>query len=138
MFWVTLAYTQETIRNGEPFTLHVAEVRSLATESHVGFSKALEVYAVTATSPRMSYVLYCTKAAPQVGQAYKALDEYVSADFSWLHLWPVEKTTLDLPPATKKKKGRLYRVIIIQDMMPEPKPDLACDIHSETAIAHAQ
>jgi len=125
------AWAQKAVRNGEPFTLQVTTVRSLAPESHVGFSKSLEVYAVTAHSPQMSYVLYCTKAAPQTGQTYTALDEYVSADFSWLHLWPIEKNTLDAPLG-KKKKGRLYRVIIIQNMMPEPKPDVACDIYSET------
>jgi hypothetical protein len=63
-----MARAQEAVRNGEPFTLHVTNVRSLAPESHVGFNKSLEVYAVTAYGPQMSYVLYCTKAAPQTGQ----------------------------------------------------------------------
>jgi hypothetical protein len=44
----------------------------------------------------------------------------------------VEKSTIDLPPGVKKK-GRMYRVIIIQDIAPGPKPDLACDIYSEQA-----
>src|ERR1039458_1426018 len=132
MSYVVKAPGQDAIRNGEPFTLHVSNVRSVAPESRVGFSKSLEVYAVSAYGPKMSYVLYCTKAAPQTGQAYTALDEYVSADFSWLHLWPVERKTIELPPTeAKKKKGRLYRVIIIQNMLPEPHPDAACDIRSE-------
>ena len=127
---------QEAIRKGDPFTLHITNVRSVAPEGHVGFSKSLEVYAVSAYGPAMSYVLYCTKSAPETGQAYTALDEYVSANFSWLHLWPVEIKTIDPPPdgATKKSKGRLYRVIIIQNMQPEPHPDASCDIHSETAV----
>src|ERR1039458_1871421 len=129
----TWALAQDAIRKGDPFTLHITNVHSVAPESRVGFSKSLEVYAVSAYGPKMSYVLYCTKAAPQAGQTYTALDEYVSADFSWLHLWPVERNTIEPPPGTKKKKGRLYRVIIIQNMQPEPRPDVACDIHSETA-----
>lgn len=130
LFCYAWASAQDAIRNGDPFTLHVTEVRSIAPEGHVGFSKTLEVYAVNARGPQKSYVLYCTKSAPQAGQDYTALDEYVSANYSWLHLWPVERTTLQ---ESKKKKGRLYRVIIIQNMSPEPKPDAACDIHSESA-----
>jgi hypothetical protein len=128
-----LATTQEALRNGDPFTLTVTNVRSIAPESRVGFSKTSEVYAVTAYGSQMSYVLYCAKAAPQTGQAYTALDEYVSADLSWLHLWPVEKKAIDSLPSTTKKMGRLYRVLIIQNMVPGPKPDVACDIHSEAA-----
>jgi hypothetical protein len=130
----SLALAQDAIKIGDPFTLHITNVRSVAPESRVGFSKSLEVYAVSAYGPKMSYVLYCTKAAPQAGQTYTALDEYVSADFSWLHLWPVEKNTIEAPPGTKKRKGRPYRVIIIQDMQPGPRPDAACDIHSENAL----
>ncbi len=126
------ALAQDAIRNGDPFTLHVVKVRSVAPEERVGFSKSLETYAVAAYGPRMSYVLYCTKAAPQAGRDYTALDELVSANYSWLHLWPVERDTIE--QSKKKKKGRLYRVIVIQNVLPEPKPDLACDIHSETAI----
>jgi len=126
---------QEAIRNGEPFNLQVTNVRSVAPESRIGFSKSWEVYAVSAHGPSLTYILYCTKGAPEAGRGYTALDEYVSADLSWLHLWPVERMTLaPIPRTAKKKKGRLYRVIIIQNMLPEPHPDLACDIHSETAI----
>lgn len=85
------AQTQDAIRNGEPFSMRVISVRSIAQEGHVGFSKSLEVYAVSANGPTKSYVLYCTKAAPQSGQTYTALDEYVSGNYSWLHLWPVER-----------------------------------------------
>lgn len=131
MFYASWAMTQDAIKNGDAFTLHVTDVRSIAPEGHVGFSKTLGVYAVTASGPRTSFVLYCTKAAPQAGQEYTALDEYVSTNYSWLHLWPVERNSIE---QSKKKKGRLYRVIIIQNMLPEPKPDVACDIHSETGI----
>ena len=124
---------QEAIRNGDPFTLSITDVRSISPEKRVGFSKTLEVYAVTAYGPNMSYVLYCAKAGPHAGQTYTALDEYVSADYSWLHLWPVEKKNLNLLSDKSKKKGRLYRVIIIQNMLPQPNPDLACDIYSEAA-----
>jgi hypothetical protein len=129
--WVAPTQAQEAIRNGEPFTVNVTSVRSVAPEEHVGFSKSWEVYRVAADGPKMSYILYCTKAAPHVGQSYTALDEYVSADFSWLHLSPVDRKTLE-SQSEKKKKGRLYRVIIIQNMLPEPHPDSACDIYSET------
>jgi hypothetical protein len=81
----------------------------------------------------MSYVLYCAKAAPESGKVYNALDEYVVSDLSALHLWPVERSTIDLP-AGASKKGRLYRVIIIQDIAAGNRPDLACDIYSEKVI----
>lgn len=123
---------QDAIRVGEPFTVHITNVRSVAPEEHVGFSKTWETYRVAANGPGVSYILYCTKAAPHVGDSYTAMDEYVSADFSWLHLWPVDRKTLG-PQSGKKKKGRLYRVITIRNMLPEPHPDSACDIYSETA-----
>jgi hypothetical protein len=131
--WATISQAQEIVRRGEPFDLHVTTVRSLDHDSRVGFSKAWELYAVAGYGPKMTYVLYCTKAAPKAGQVYSAMDEYVDKNHSWLHLWPVEKDTLELPPGAKKK-GRLYAVIIVQNVLPEPKPDLACDIHSETAL----
>ena len=134
MLWPPQGRSQEAIRNGEPFPLRVTNVRSLEPEGRVGFSKNWLLYAVNGYGPHMSYILYCTNAAPQAGQTYTALDEYVSSDLSWLHLWPVEKKNIQLPPGTKKKKGRLYRVVIIQNMASEPKPDVACDLHSETAI----
>jgi hypothetical protein len=130
----TALQAQEIVKRGEPFDLHVTTVRSLDHDSRVGFSKAWELYAVTGYGPKNTYVLYCTKAAPKAGQVYSALDDYVDANHSWLHLWPVEKNTLELPPG-HKKKGRLYAVIIIQNVLPEPQPpDLACDINSETAL----
>lgn len=129
----TNTFAQDLISHGPPFTLHVTQVRSLAHDTRVGFSKVPELYAITAYGPKMSYVLYCSKVTPQSGRDYTALDEYVGADYSWLHLWPVEKKDLQLPPGTKKKNGRMYRVIIIQNVAPEPKPDTACDIYSETA-----
>jgi len=127
-----VTYPQDLFRRGGPFQMHVTEVRSIAPEKRVGISKSLEVYSVSAYGPEMSYVLYCTKAAPESGKVYTALDEYVTANLSFLHLWPVERTSIDLPPGTNKN-GRLYRVIIIQNIAPDPKPDLACDIYSEQA-----
>jgi hypothetical protein len=126
------ARAQEAIRRGDPITLRIDSVRSIAPEERVGFSKSLSVYAVSASSPTASYILYCTKNAPEAGQSYTALDEYVSGDYSWLHLWPVERKSLQqIKGAESKKKGRLYRVIILQNVLPEPHPDLACDIYSE-------
>ena len=84
---VTMASTMiwaEAIGHNESFDLHIMNVRSLERGKRVGFNKAWELYAVTAYGPKMSYVLYCTKAAPETGRVYTALDEYVSADLSWL------------------------------------------------------
>lgn len=132
LVYASVLQAQEIVRRGEPFDLHVTTVRSVDHDGRVGFSKAWEVYAVTGYGPKMTYVLYCTTAAPKAGQVYSAMDDYVDANHSYLHLWPVEKNTLQLPTGVKKK-GRMYAVIIIQNMLPEPRPDLACDIHSETA-----
>jgi hypothetical protein len=115
-----------------PFSLQVTSVRSLNSDERVGFSKALELYAVTAYGPETSYTLYCVKYGPEAGKTYTALTSYVDSSLSALHLWPVEKQTLNLPSGTKTK-GRVYRVVIIQDIRSGPKPDLACDIRSETA-----
>lgn len=123
---------QDLFRRGGPFDLHITDVRSIAPEKRVGLSRSLELYSVTAYGPQMSYILYCTKAAPESGKVYTALDEYVASDLSFLHLWPVERSTIDLPSGAKKN-GRLYRVIIIQNIAPGQKPDLACDIYSEHA-----
>ena len=114
------------------FNLQIESVQSIAPEKRLGFSRSLEAYSVTASGPEMSYVLYCTKGAPQTGRVYTAADAYVVSDLSFLHLWPVERSTLDLPPGASKR-GRLYRVIIIQDVATGKRPDLACDIHSERA-----
>jgi hypothetical protein len=133
IIWVGIMHAQDLFRRAAPFDLHITDVRSLGPEKRVGFSKSLELYAVTGYGQQMSYVLYCTKAAPNPGRAYTALDEYVVSDLSPLHLWPVERSTIDLPQGAKKK-GRLYRVIIIQNIASGPRPDLACDIHSEQAL----
>jgi hypothetical protein len=131
---VGIMRAQDLFRRAGPFDLHIMNVRSLGPEKNVGFSKSLELYAVTGYGQQMSYVLYCTKVAPDSGRVYTALDEYVISDLSPLHLWPVERSTLDLPQGAKKR-GRLYRVIIIQNIASGPKPDLACDIHSEQALS---
>jgi hypothetical protein len=133
IIWAGIAHAEDLFRRAGPFDLHITSVRSLGPEKNVGFSKSLELYAVTGYGQQMSYVLYCTKAAPDPGRVYTALDEYVVSDLSPLHLWPVERSTIDLPPGAKKK-GRLYRVIIIQNIASGPRPDLACDIHSEQAL----
>lgn len=102
---------QEVYTRSGPFPLDITEVRSLPTKG-AGFSKGLILYGVNATGPQALYLLYCIKTAPEAGRVYTASDEYVSGTLSWLHLWPVERAGLNLPPGTKKK-GRLYRVIII-------------------------
>jgi hypothetical protein len=131
--WLSEMHAQDLFRRAGPFDLHISSVRSLGPEERVGFGKSLELYAVTGYGQQMSYVLYCTKAAPEAGRVYAALDEYVVSDLSPLHLWPVERSTIDLPPGAKKT-GRLYRVIIIQNIASGSRPDLACDIHSELAL----
>jgi len=89
------------VHNGGPVDLHVTEAHSIAPEKKIGFSKSLEVYAVDAystvsvggwsSSPQTIYVLYCVKAAPEVGKIYVAHDENIDSNYSFLHLWPVEK-----------------------------------------------
>ena len=128
--WVVPVRAQDLFRRGAPFDLQITGVRSIAPEKRLGFGKSTELYAVTADAHKMSYVLYCAKAAPESGKTYTGLDEYVSSDLSFLHLWPVEKSTLDLPTGASKK-GRLYRVIVIQNVAPGPQSDLSCDIYSE-------
>ena len=136
VFPATILIGQDLYRRSGPVDLQIKKVRSVAAEKRMGFSKSLEVYAVSANSPQMQYVLYCTKSAPQTGKVYSALDEYVSSNLSFLHLWPVERSTLDLPEG-QKKGGRLYRVIIIQNVSDSKHPDLACDIYSEQANSSA-
>jgi|WetSurMetagenome_2_1015567.scaffolds.fasta_scaffold656984_2 hypothetical protein len=130
------AQAQDLFSRNPPFGLHITDVRSIAPERHVGFSKTLELYSVTAYGQGMSYVLYCTKVAPESGKVYTALDDYVVSDLSALRLWPVERSTINLP-AGASKKGRLYRVIIIEDIAAGNRPDLACDIYSEKAVQAA-
>jgi hypothetical protein len=123
---------QEVYTRSGPFSLHITEVRSLPTKG-AGFGKGLILYGVNATGPEAAYLLYCIKTAPEAGRVYTATDEYVSDSLSWLHLWPVDRAGLNLPPGTKKK-GRLYRVIIIQNIREGKSPDVACDIKTETAL----
>ena len=121
--------------NGGPVDLHVTEARSIAPEKKIGFSKGLEVYAVDAystvsiggwsSSPQTIYVLYCVKAAPEVGKTYVAHDENIDSNYSFLHLWPVEKRTIGL-----NENGRLYRVVTMRDVSAGKFPDLACDVYS--------
>jgi len=121
--------------NGGPVDLHITEVRSIAPEKKVGFSRSLEVYAVEAystvsiggwsSSPQTIYVLYCVKAAPEVGKSYVSRDENIESNYSFLHLWPVEKTTIGL-----NESGRLFRVVTMRDVSTGKFPDLACDVYS--------
>ena len=66
---------QGLLRRAGPFDLHIMDVRSLGPEKNVGFSKSLERNSETGYGQQMSYVLYCTKAAPDPGRVYTALDE---------------------------------------------------------------
>ena len=123
------------VHNGGPVDLHITEVRSIAPEKKVGFSRSLELYAVDAYStvsiggwssgPQTIYVLYCVKAAPEVGKSYISRDENIDSNYSFLHLWPVEKTTIGL-----NESGRLFRVVTMQDVSTGKFPDLACDVYS--------
>ena len=123
------------VHNGGPVDLHVTEAHSIAPEKKIGFSKSLEVYAVDAystvsvggwsSSPQTIYVLYCVKAAPEVGKIYVAHDENIDSNYSFLHLWPVEKKTIGL-----NENGRLYRVVTMRDVSAGKFPDLACDVYS--------
>ena len=134
MSCVVVLKAEDLFRRGAPFDLHITNVRSIAPEKRLGLGRTTEIYAVSAEGQQMSYVLYCAVAVPQTGRVYTALDEYVSSNLSFLHLWPVEKKNIDLPPGTSKN-GRLYRVIIIQNVAPSPKSDVFCDIYSEKAVS---
>ncbi len=72
--------------------------------------------------------------SPEAGRSYPALDEYVSGDLSALHLWPIQKRDINLP-AGVKRKGVLYRVLIVQNVLPTERPDIVCDIQSENVFA---
>jgi hypothetical protein len=121
--------------SGGTIDLHIIEVRSIAPEKRVGFSRSLEVYAVDAYStvsigswssaPQTVYVLYCVKGAPEVGKTYVSHDENIESNYSFLHLWPVEKTTIGL-----NESGRLFRVVTMRDAFAGKIPDLACDVYS--------
>jgi hypothetical protein len=121
--------------NGGRVDLHITEARSVAPEKKIGFSKSLEVYAVDAystvsiggwsSSPQTIYVLYCVKAAPEVGKTYVSRDENIDSNYSFLHLWPVEKTTIGL-----NESGRLYRVVTMRDVSTGKFPALACDVYT--------
>jgi hypothetical protein len=138
LFAISAGSAQDHIFNmSEPFSLQVITVRSLNPDERAGFSKAWELYDVTAYGPKTSYTLYCAKYSPDAGKSYTALTSYVDSSLSALHLWPVEKQTLNLPPGSKTK-GRAYRVVIIQNIRSGSKPDLACDIRSETARMPSQ
>jgi hypothetical protein len=121
----------ELFRKGEHFDLKVLSVRSLPPSR--GNKNDKGIYAVEAESAQMRYSLYCSVFAPQAGTTYKALDEYVSNDLSTFHLWPVQRSSVLLPlDAPTKGNKVLYRVIIFEDVTPGLRPDVACDIHSET------
>ncbi len=64
IIWAGMIHAQDLFRRAGPFDLHITNVRSLGPERNVGFSKSLELYAVTGYGQQMSYVLYCTKASP--------------------------------------------------------------------------
>lgn len=118
-----------------PITLHITNVRSIAPERRIGFSRTDEVFAVDAYStvtvgswvsgPQTEYVLYCVKAAPESGKAYGSRDEYIDGNYSTLKLWPVEKSFIGAG-----NHGRLYRVVQIHDVLDGKHPDLLCDVYS--------
>lgn len=129
---------QRIIHNGGPFVLHVTSVRSISPEKRLGFTKSLGVYAIDAYSSVKigdwesgaftAYTLYCVNAFPSVGSLYTSTDENVGNDYSFFHLWPVEKRSIGL-----NEGGRMYRVIHMQDVISGKYPDLSCDVYSAQA-----
>jgi hypothetical protein len=116
----------------DPFDLKVDEVHSLGPDQKVGFSHVPHVYAVEATNIRAKYTLYCTRIAPESGHSYKAQEDFVTGNFSFLHLWPVDRREADLylPP----KGPQLYRVVVFKDILIGKQPDMACDVYKKTPL----
>lgn len=130
----TPSFAGSLFYNGAPISLHVTGIRSISPEQRIGFGKSDELYAVDAYStvsvgdwvsgPQTSFVLYCLKAAPEAGRTYTARDEYISAQYTDLRLWPIEKSTIGAG------RGRLYRIVQIRNVFPGKHPDLGCDVYS--------
>ncbi len=121
------------VKIGDPFSARATQVRPVSTEERVGFSKTLTVYHVSVSGPDADYSVYCVKKASQAGRTYTVSIDYLDGSLSWLHLWPEEKKNLNLPPG-QSTRGRAYRMMVFQNVTDDPrmKPDLACDIKSET------
>lgn len=119
--------TNELFHYGPPFDLRVDQVRSLGAEQKVGFSHVPHVYAVEGVGDHRHYTLYCTKIAPEVGQTYNVQEDLVGANFSFLHLWPVDRSdaTFTLPA----KGPKLYRVVTFFNMLKGKQTDVTCDIY---------
>ena len=119
---------------GDPFSALVTQVRNLTSSERVGFSKAKTLYHVSVSAPKANYDVYCVDAAPLAGNTYTVEIDYLDGSFSFLRLWPEEKKNLNLPPG-RSTKGRAYRMMVFQNVRTDPrrKPDIACDIKTETA-----
>ena len=117
-----------------PFDLQVTQVRSVAPEQRAGFGKTKGLYAVSADSPRTRYLLYCVALAPEAGTTYKSTEVFLSRDYSFLHLWPVDRADVPIPDLPKKGEKTLYRVVVIQNASSGTKSDLACDIKTKTPL----
>lgn len=89
---------------GGPFKLKIYEVRSLPVKK-VGFSESSPLYRVDAGGFHRTFVLYCLGTSPQTGATYTALDEYVGPWLSALHLWPVDRRSINLP-ARLQEEGK--------------------------------
>jgi hypothetical protein len=92
---------------GDPFSVQVAEVRSLSRSERAGFGKAPALYHVSASGPTANYSVYCVKAAPVAGTTYMARINYLDGVLSFLRLWPEEKKNLSLPPGQSTKRQGL-------------------------------
>jgi hypothetical protein len=119
--------TNDLFHYGAPFDLRVDQVRSLGAEQKVGLSRVPHIYAVEGVGDHRHYTLYCTKIAPEAGQTYHVQEDLVGANFSFLHLWPVDRrdATFSLPA----KGPQLYRVVTFFDLLKGKQTDVTCDIY---------
>jgi hypothetical protein len=121
--------SNDIFHSGDPFNLKILEVRSLGADQKVGFSHVPHVYAVEAENGTTHYTLYCVNYSPEPGKTYQASEDFVSSDFSFLKLWPVDRNdaSLGLP----SKGPRLFRVVTFFNALTGKQPRLACDIYKE-------
>lgn len=118
-----------------PIEIRVSTVRSVAPETRFGLTKSLPLLRVEAlgylaaddSHPafKTEYVLYCVDFAPQEGHSYTGTDMYIDAPYSALHLWPATKESLGV-----NERGRLYRVIMFENVLAGSHPNASCDVKS--------
>jgi hypothetical protein len=117
--------------SSEDFQLTITEVRSLVSgHARVGLNKLPSLYSVFAFNETTNYLLYCEKAAPDAGRVYGAFAAYVDADHSPLQLWPEERANLNIPKGCNTK-GRVYKVVLLNDVASGKYHNLVCDVKEE-------